>query len=902
MKKLLLSVLLLLCASTVYGQTVTMPKDQSAKIGELVTLVVKFSDCESFEWKVSPKEHARAEKVYTDDKSVVVIQIKPSKHGVYFLRVTGLKGTNKVSDVCEIDVGTKADEKPDLPPIKDVPDGKKMLNECGKGYIPLTAEKRRLYHAQSQAKHGEKLKRLAKFQELPPAFDCRDKGWILPVGDQGGCVLPGSTIRMANGKMKVVEDVIVGDVVLDADGRPARVNWCTSRTVDEELVGIVVPSNETRADVLGAMLQSGTINVSIDANTTLWLTPDHPVFVGKSLIPAGVLTVDDSVLMRNEQGENLSKIIALKRKRYSGKVHNLIISRSETYIVNGICVHNCGSCYLYSTIYGTASQAFVKNGWGKPDGSFVLAVQFGMDRPRNFGGCGGGNGTEVIDWMVNHGWPCESYVDLQGNVHLDYPTYQARSGTDRTKPGAKLWKPASWGFVATGNRTATVQEIKTGLYNYGGLNVSLDAGGQFGNGSSTITRLGGNIDHEIELIAWDDAHDNGDGTVGAFLLKNQWTKSWGNGGVRWLSYKASQGLVDVFFVQVTSNVPPTIVPVITGPTSASCIVGKPFSVQIVAQNSPTGYGASNLPNGLTIDTGTGLISGTATLAGTATVGLTATNSAGVASANMTLTVTDSSDKPPVITSPLKAFGVIGEQFEYQIKGTNNPTVFFAIGLPAGLACDAKGLITGVPTSTSITKVILLIANGVGRDDKELVITVTATPAVLGTGVLSNGQKFKLVPDGQTIEPPKAAPINIQQTTPDAKQKNDAEYDKALEQLKKLQDELDKMKTPKESRKPTPGPAVKGGAGIATAKKDHGWFWYTNIPEYYTAREQGKWLVVLVGNVYETSVPSSIVVRVPEAQRSSTPRIIVWNPVANKGRYFPPSTSSSDLIQYASSVP
>ncbi len=361
----------------------------------------------------------------------------------------------------------------------------------GRGYKPLTPEKRAAFYKQSREKHGGRLAMMAKFQDLPPAFDARDKGWVLQVGSQA----------------------------------------------------------------------------------------------------------------------------------------------------------NCGSCYLYSTIYGTMTQAFVKAGYGKADGSFVMAVQYGMDC-HSFGGCNGGNGTEVIEWACNNGWYAEKWVDVSGVSHADYPAYEARSRTCRKVAGAKLWKPASWGFVsASQNRPATTLEIKTALYNFGALNVSLDAGGQFGNGSGTITSLGNAIDHEIELIAFDDNHDNGNGTKGAFLLKNQWTTDWGNNGVRWASYAACQHLVDVFFVTAAELPPPPppidLKPVITSQLTASGVVNQPFTYQIVASNSPTSYAATG---GFTVSS-TGLVSGKLLSAGTFDVGLSATNASGTGTATLILTVT-STPIPP----------------------------------------------------------------------------------------------------------------------------------------------------------------------------------------------------------------------------------------------------------------
>lgn len=213
---------------------------------------------------------------------------------------------------------------------------------------------------------------------------------------------------------------------------------------------------------------------------------------------------------------------------------------------------SCGSCYLVATVR-TATCALIQSGFGKADNSFKLAAQYGMDRPRNFGGCGGGNGTEVIAWMIDHGWLAEIYTDLQGEVHRDYPAYEARSGSDRSRPGAMAWmKGATWGFVNNDGRP-TIDEIKAALVNYGRLNIAIDAGGQFGNGTGTITSLGNSINHEINVSGYDDNKDGG-----SFLLENQWNTGWGVGGSRWCTYKAAAHIVDWFWVSSGVAPPPAV--------------------------------------------------------------------------------------------------------------------------------------------------------------------------------------------------------------------------------------------------------------------------------------------------------------------------------------------------------
>jgi hypothetical protein len=80
-------------------------------------------------------------------------------------------------------------------------------------------------------------------------------------------------------------------------------------------------------------------------------------------------------------------------------------------------------------------------------------------------------------------------------------------------------------------------------------------------------------------------------------------------------------------------------PVITSATSATGQSGSAFSYQVTATNSPTGFNATGLPVGLSINSETGLISGTLAAAGTSSIALSATNASGTGTAKMTLATT-----------------------------------------------------------------------------------------------------------------------------------------------------------------------------------------------------------------------------------------------------------------------
>jgi hypothetical protein len=80
-------------------------------------------------------------------------------------------------------------------------------------------------------------------------------------------------------------------------------------------------------------------------------------------------------------------------------------------------------------------------------------------------------------------------------------------------------------------------------------------------------------------------------------------------------------------------------PNLNGNNNATGTVGVAFSYQISATNSPTSYGATGLPPGLTVNTTTGLISGTPTTVGTYDpVHLTATNGVGPGSKDVKFTI------------------------------------------------------------------------------------------------------------------------------------------------------------------------------------------------------------------------------------------------------------------------
>ena len=92
------------------------------------------------------------------------------------------------------------------------------------------------------------------------------------------------------------------------------------------------------------------------------------------------------------------------------------------------------------------------------------------------------------------------------------------------------------------------------------------------------------------------------------------------------------------FAYVNVSVNPAAGPVITSPGSVSGTFGTSFNYGITASNSPTSYGASNLPPGLSVDTNGGVISGVPTSTGTWQSMVSATNSGGTGTETVTITI------------------------------------------------------------------------------------------------------------------------------------------------------------------------------------------------------------------------------------------------------------------------
>lgn len=184
---------------------------------------------------------------------------------------------------------------------------------------------------------------------------------------------------------------------------------------------------------------------------------------------------------------------------------------------------SCGSCWSFAGA-GVCTSAFLKGGYGKPDGSLMLSEQHVLDCERTNGGCNGDWPETVFEWCKTHG------IAASG----EYGGYFANPRACKDTSAMKLWKIADYGYVGKQNGIPSIQAMKDAMVKFGPLSVAIAANNAFSNMQKGSVFRGNatGINHAVILVGWDDSK----GSNGAWLLRNSWGKGWVDDGYCWIEY------------------------------------------------------------------------------------------------------------------------------------------------------------------------------------------------------------------------------------------------------------------------------------------------------------------------------------------------------------------------------
>ena len=191
---------------------------------------------------------------------------------------------------------------------------------------------------------------------------------------------------------------------------------------------------------------------------------------------------------------------------------------------------------------------------------------------------------------------------------------------------------------------------------------------------------------------------------------------------------------------------PTITTASTLPTGE---VGIAYSETLGASGGSGTYTtwsitAGTLPDGLSLDSATGVISGTPTTDGTTTITVQVTDSKG-RTATEDLSITIAVAPTITTTSPLPT-GEVGIAYLeiLEVSGGSGTYTNWSITsgtLPDGLSLVASfGVILGTPTTAGTTTITVQVTDSLGgTETKDLSLTIAAPPTITTASPLHNGE-------------------------------------------------------------------------------------------------------------------------------------------------------------------
>ena len=191
---------------------------------------------------------------------------------------------------------------------------------------------------------------------------------------------------------------------------------------------------------------------------------------------------------------------------------------------------------------------------------------------------------------------------------------------------------------------------------------------------------------------------------------------------------------------------PNLPPLINAPILLTGTTGVPFSFQIAATSTPTGYVATGLPSGLSVNPATGLISGTPDTAGSYPVVLGAVNTNGTGKMNVVISISPATPvAPTIVADPVSVSVIPGQATNFSVTATGTQPLSYQWKLNGQDISGATGSTYAVSSplaSDNGKQYSVSVTNATG--------SVTSANATLTVSATAVAPVISLQPTGQVV--------------------------------------------------------------------------------------------------------------------------------------------------------
>jgi C1A family cysteine protease len=200
--------------------------------------------------------------------------------------------------------------------------------------------------------------------------------------------------------------------------------------------------------------------------------------------------------------------------------------RSEGKVTPVKMQGGCGSCWAFTAAAVIESAYLMAN-----NKTVDLSEQQILNCSKS-GSCNGGWYEGVFSYV---GMKTPYVAGKNSGVLENFDPYKGKD----LKCGSyspTTYQTMAWGYVGSTGKPS-VKEVKQALCKYGALASTVYATSQFQAYRSGVfnekVKLGpSDVNHAIVIVGWDDK-------LNAYLIKNSWSKNWGQEGYMWIDYRAN---------------------------------------------------------------------------------------------------------------------------------------------------------------------------------------------------------------------------------------------------------------------------------------------------------------------------------------------------------------------------